>query len=189
MHRSTPVSRYQHRPKFMPRWFGPFEVLRDLWSTVLLKLPATCRANPACNTAACKRYNKPTINCAPPPPLPIIDRDGNEPFIVESILSQWLFRRQKKFLVKWQGYKEPTWEPAGYLLDESRTPIVPRQKFLHSWFWKGSCVIILTDYAVSHFLVFSTSDVLCYLSRVGTFPWTCKVCDQFTLALMVSNYS
>ena len=129
---STPVSRYQPRPKFKPRCFGPFEVLRDLGSTVQLKLPATCRANPAFNTAAFKRYNKDTINSAPPPPLPIIDRDGNEPFIVESILSQRLFPRQKQILVKWQGYKEPTWEPVGYLLDESRTPIKPRQKFLHS---------------------------------------------------------
>ena len=129
---STPVSRYQPCPKFKPRWVGPFEVLRDLESTVLLKLPATCRANTAFNTAACKRYNKDTINSAPPPPLPIIDRDGNEPFIVESILSQRLIHRQKQFLVKWQGYKEPTWELVGYLLDEARTPIVLRQKFLHS---------------------------------------------------------
>ena len=186
---STLVSRYQPRPKFKPQWFGPFEVLRDLGSTVQLKLPVTCSANQAFNAAAFKRYNKDTTNNAPPPPLPVIDRDGNEPFIVESILSHRLFRRQKPFLVKWQGYKEPTWEPVGYLLDESRTPIVPRHTFLHSGFWKRSCVIVLTDYAVSHFLVFSTSDVLCYLSRVGTFPCTCKVCDQFTLALTVSNHS
>ena len=79
---STPVSRYQPRPKFKPRWFGPFEDLRDLGSTVQLKLPATCRANPAFSTAACKRYNEDTINSAPPSPLPIIARDGNEPFIV-----------------------------------------------------------------------------------------------------------
>ena len=96
---STPVSRYQLRPKFKPRWFRSFEVLRDLGSTVQLKFPATCRANPAFNTTAFKHYNKDTINSAPPPPLPIIDRDGNEPFIVESILSQRLFPRQKQFLV------------------------------------------------------------------------------------------
>ena len=97
---STPVSRYQPRPKFKPRWFGPFEIRRDLGSTVLLKLLATCRANPAFNAAACKRYIEDTINSAPPPPLPIIKRDGNEPFIVEPILSQRLFRRQKEFLVE-----------------------------------------------------------------------------------------
>ena len=129
---STPVYRYQPRTTFKPRWFGPFEVLRDLRSTVLLKLPATCRANPAFNTAASKRYKKDSINSAPPPPLPIIDRDGNEPFIVESFLYQRLFRRLKQFLVKWQGYKEPTWEPAGYLLGASRTPIVTHLKFRHS---------------------------------------------------------
>ena len=185
----TPVSRYQPRPKFKPRWFGPFEIRRDLGSTVLLKLLATCRANPAFNAAACKRYIEDTINSAPPPPLPIINRDGDEPFIVEPILSQRLFRRQKEFLVEWQGYKKPSWEPAGYLLDESRTPIVPRQKFLHAWFWKVGCVTVLTDCAVLHFLVFSPSDVLCYLSRVGTFPCTCIVCDKFTLALKVSNCS
>ena len=108
MHRdfmSTPVSRDQPCAKFKPRWFGPFKVLRDLGSTVLLKLPAACRAHPVFNTAACKLYNEDAINSAPPPPSPIIDRDGNERFIVESILSQRLSRRQKQFLVKWKGYK------------------------------------------------------------------------------------
>ena len=97
---STPVSLYQPRTKFKPRCFGPFEVLRDLGSTVQLKLPATCRANPAFNTAAFKRYNKDTINSTPPPSLPVIDRDGNEHFIMESILSQRLFPRQKQILVR-----------------------------------------------------------------------------------------
>ena len=168
-----------------------FFVVCDLQSVIYspTETASTCCANPAFNTAACQRYNEDTINSAPPPPLPIIDRDGNEPFVVESILSQRLFHRQKQFLVKWQGYKEPTWEPVGYLLDESHTPIVPRQKFLHSWFWMGSCVIVLTDYAVSNFLVLSPCDVLCYLSRFGIFPCTCMVCDQFTLALTVSNCS
>ena len=129
---STPVSRDQPCAKFKPRWFGPFKVLRDLGSTVLLKLPAACRAHPVFNTAACKLYNEDAINSAPPPPSPIIDRDGNERFIVESILSQRLFRRQKQFLVKWKGYKEPTWEPVGHLLDESGAPIVPLQNFLRS---------------------------------------------------------
>ena len=88
---STSVSRDQPCSKFKPRWFGPFEVLRNIGTTVLLKLPVACRAHPVFNTAAGKIFYKDPINQSPPPP--IIDRDGHERFIVESVLSERRFHR------------------------------------------------------------------------------------------------
>ena len=129
---STSVSRDQPCSKFKPRWFGPFEVLRNLGTTVLLKLPVACRAHPVFNTAACKIFYEDPINQSPPPPAPIIDRDGHERFIVESVLSERRFHRRRQFLVKWMGYPEPTWERAANLLDDSGNPIIPLQNFLRS---------------------------------------------------------
>ena len=129
---STSVSRDQPCSKFKPRWFGPFEVLRNLGATVLLKLPVACRAHPVFNTATCKIFYEDPINQSPPPPAPIIDRDGHERFIVESVLSERRFHRRRQFLVKWMGYPEPTWERAANLLDDSGNPIIPLQNFLRS---------------------------------------------------------
>ena len=52
------------------------------------------------------------------PPAPIVDVDGHERYVVESIQSQRIFLRKRQFWVKWLGYDEPTWEPERNLLDE-----------------------------------------------------------------------
>ena len=64
-----------------------------------------------------------------PLPLPIIDNDGHERFIVEKVLQHKFQRKKTPFLVNWLGYDEPTWEPSGFLLDESGSPIVPLQRY------------------------------------------------------------
>ena len=129
---STSVFRDQPCSKFKPRRFGPFEVLQNLGTTVLLKLPVACRAHPVFNTAACKIFHEDPINQSLLPPAPIIDRDGHERFIVQSVLSERHFHRRRQFLVKWMGYPEPTWERAANLLDDSGNPIISLQNFLRS---------------------------------------------------------
>ena len=49
-----------------------------------------------------------------PPPPPIIV-DENPEWEVEEILHSKLVRRTLKYLVKWVGYDEITWEPAELL--------------------------------------------------------------------------
>ena len=116
---STPVSRDQPCSKLRPRWFGPFTVTNTYGATVKLDLPASCRAHPVFNTAAIKLYHEDPMHPAPAPPPPVFDLDGHERFIVDSVLSDKRFRGKDQYLVKWEGYPEPTWEPKQNLLDES----------------------------------------------------------------------
>lgn len=130
---STPVSRDQPCSKLKPRWFGPFTVIQVLSrATVKLKLPFDCRVHPVFNVAALKPYFHDDVIRVPAaaPPAPLVDADGHERYIVDSVLSHRIFRGRDQYLVRWVGYEEPTWEPRAYLLDESGQPIIPLQQFL-----------------------------------------------------------
>eukprot|EP00117_Sycon_ciliatum_P050431 scpid90998/ scgid35595/ len=67
-----------------------------------------------------------------PPPPPITDLDGASRYIVDSIINHRTYRRQLRYLVKWRGYEEATWEPVGNLQDESGRKIIPLQQYLKS---------------------------------------------------------
>jgi hypothetical protein len=44
-----------------------------------------------------------------------IEVDGEEMYLVEEILKERSKGRRKQYLVKWEGYPDPTWEPASNL--------------------------------------------------------------------------
>jgi hypothetical protein len=44
-----------------------------------------------------------------------IEVDGEEMYLVEDILEERGKGRRKQYLVKWEGYPDPTWEPASNL--------------------------------------------------------------------------
>jgi hypothetical protein len=58
-------------------------------------------------------------------PLPSQPQDDNEPepieidgkayYMVDEILEEWGRGRGKQYLVKWEGYLDPSWEPASHL--------------------------------------------------------------------------
>ena len=130
---STAASRDQPCPKLKPRWFGPFRILEVLSnSTVRLELPSCCRVHPVFNVAALKPYHEDSSRVVALPPPPVIDNDGHERYIVESVLSHRCRDGRKQYLVKWQGYRDPTWEPERYLWNEAGQPIVPLQRYLDS---------------------------------------------------------
>ena len=52
----------------------------------------------------------------PPPVLPVVV-DGEEEWELEEILDSRRTQRRLQYLVKWQGYAEPTWEPEEYLAE------------------------------------------------------------------------
>ena len=91
-------------------------------SCAKLKLPEWSRAHPVFNKLALKLYVEDTDlrSPSPPPPPALIDSDAHERYIVERVLSHRTYRAKLQYLVKWQGYQEPTWEPDSYQLDESR---------------------------------------------------------------------
>ena len=130
---STPTSRSQPCTKLKPYWFGPFVIEEVLSrSTVRLKLPSWCRVHPIFNVAALKHYYTDTSRPVPQPPPPIIDLHGHERYVVESVLSHRIRYRRKQYLVKWEGYSEPTWEPEDNLMNEAGQPLQPLQQYLAS---------------------------------------------------------
>ena len=44
-----------------------------------------------------------------------IEVDGEEEYVVEEIVEERGRGRRKQYLVKWEGYPDPTWEPASNL--------------------------------------------------------------------------
>ena len=131
---SSSVSRDQPCSKLRQRWFGPFEILSVLSdTTVKLKLPQSYRVHNVFNTSALKLYHRDTSpGRRPPPPPPVIDADGNERYIVEKVVSDRRYRGNSQYLVKWQGYIDPTWEPMDNLLNEAGQQLDPLKLYLQS---------------------------------------------------------
>lgn len=61
----------------------------------------------------------------PPPPLPIIQPDGEEHYEVERIIDSKMDRGKIKYLVHWKGYpvSERTWEPAENVIPGARRAV------------------------------------------------------------------
>ena len=138
----TPAARSQHCAKLSPRWFGPFE-LEEVMSerTARAELPPFCRARPVFNVAALKHFCEDrSFGRRANPPAPIVDGDGHECYVVESIHSQRIFRRERQFLVKWLGYEEPTWEPERNVLDKMAAKLFNCRRL-----WTLSCLHILRN--------------------------------------------
>ena len=84
------------------------------------------RSHPVFNVGALKRYHRNEIagrQVEPPPP--ITDADGFERFYVEKILAHRRERNRLKYLVKWIGYPEATWEPEEFLKNEAGQDLEP----------------------------------------------------------------
>ena len=71
-----------------------------------------------------KPYVDPTFESQkrPPPPLPELI-DGKEEYEVKEILDSRLHQGRIQFLVKWEGYDEPTWEPTTNLTTNAKETI------------------------------------------------------------------
>ena len=111
---STDVTRAQPCEKLKPVWVGPFEITRMLSSNAArLELPRNCRAHPVFNVSALRKYHANDIpGRVQPPPPPVTDLDGHQRYCVGKVLDCRERRGKTQYLVKWIGYREPTWEPA-----------------------------------------------------------------------------
>jgi Chromo (CHRromatin Organisation MOdifier) domain len=105
---------------------GPFTVVKKVGaSSYKLKLPATWKKiHPVFNEVFLTPFTPPQYASQkhPPPPPPVIV-DGEEEYIVEEIMDSKFSRGKLKYLVKWEGYPNPTewtWEPEESVLADNR---------------------------------------------------------------------
>ena len=63
-------------------------------------------------------------------PPPFIDAEGHERYVVEEALRHKFHDKKTLYLVKWVGYKDPTWEPEELLHDEEGREIIPLKHYL-----------------------------------------------------------
>ena len=93
------------------KWLGPYPIKEKVSNvTYRLKLPRTVRLHPMFHVALLAPYIGDERN-APPPPVEV---EGDKEYGVEKILDGRLWRKQKQYLMKWEGYpdSENTWELA-----------------------------------------------------------------------------
>ena len=78
--------------------------------------PSMNRLHPVFHTSLLEpAANNPLEGQVQPPPPPVVLDDGSEEFEVQEILDSRKVRNQIRYLVRWKGYSEPTWEPTRVL--------------------------------------------------------------------------
>lgn len=72
------------------------------------------KVHPVFHVDLLERFHPDPIPGRSPKPLPPVVVDGEEEFIVESVLDSRLFKGQLQYFVHWKNYpvSERTWEPA-----------------------------------------------------------------------------
>ena len=137
----TPEARNRPCDKLRPRWYGPFKVTERITTNAFrLDLPHQLKCHPVFNITALKKFHQNEFEGRyryTPPPPPITDLGGFERYIVEKILAHKRTRRGTKFLVKWAGYPDATWEPEEFLKNEIGEDLEPLKEYKEA---VGSCV-------------------------------------------------
>ena len=87
-----------------------------------------------------------------PAPPPLTDMDGHTRYIVEKVLSHKKRGARTHSLVKWKGYRDATWEPEEYLMDEARNELIPIQNYITNLLVIGTSVdsVFLNLYCEFH---------------------------------------
>ena len=128
--------------KLRRKWVGPFFVSEVLSpTTVKLSLPANIRVNPVFNVDVIKLYVESEQDDEEvqedeedqqeeEKPPPFIDAEGHERYVVAEVLRHKFHGKKTLYLVKWVGYKDPTWEPEEFLHDEEGREILPLKHYL-----------------------------------------------------------
>ena len=125
----TPEARDRPCDKLRPRWY--FKIVKVINNNAYrLVLPHYMRSHPVFNVSALKHYHgNEIVGRQVEPPPPITDADGFERYYVEKILSHRRDRHGLKYLVKWTGYPEATWEPERYLKNELGQDLEPLKSY------------------------------------------------------------
>ncbi len=112
--RNLHISKSQVTKKLLPRYIGPFKVLKKVGSQAYeLELPPTMRMHDVFHVSLLKPYHE--EGACQPPPITIL-LDGEEEFEVDVLLNHRSApgrNSKKSYLVRWTGYgpEHDTWEP------------------------------------------------------------------------------
>lgn len=101
---------------------GPFRIKEKISTHAFrLELPPTMKVHDVFHVSKLDLVREDPYPGQIIPPPPPIEVDGEDEYFVDQILdSKYIGRgngRQLRYLVKWDGYSEPTWEPANYVKD------------------------------------------------------------------------
>jgi Chromo (CHRromatin Organisation MOdifier) domain len=134
--------------KFDDKRHGPFTVIKKVGaSSYKLKLPATWKKiHLVFNEIHLTPFTPAEYPSQkhPPPPPPIVTDEGEE-YVIEEIMDSKLSRGKLKYLVKWEGYPNPTewtWEPEESILVDNREefhekhPSTPQRVDIHGMNFK-----------------------------------------------------
>ena len=105
------------RPSNKLNWrqIGPYPVVRAFGSHAYeVKLLESIKVHPVFHVWLLEPdHNNPLPGQIKPPPEPV-EVDGEMEWFVDEVLDARIFGRWKKlkYLIKWQGYPDATWEPA-----------------------------------------------------------------------------
>ena len=124
-----PEERDRPSHKLRLKWYGPFKIQKNVAPNAYrLVLPRTIRANAVFNVAALKKYNANQLTGrVQPEPPPLTDMDGHTRYIFEKVLKRGTCTH---YFVKWKGYRDATWKPEEYLMDEVGNELIPLQNYI-----------------------------------------------------------
>ena len=95
---------------------GKFRIIQKISSHAYkLELPASMKIHPVCHVSLLEPAATDPLpgQVQPPPPPVIVNEDDGEPeWEVDEIVDSKFVGKTLKYLIRWVGYEELTWEPA-----------------------------------------------------------------------------
>ena len=131
-----PIHTDRQSRKLADKWLGPFKVVKKI-SRVAYKIfipkGDNIKIHPVIHASNLKLYstnpekflNRDVYTV----PEPILDSQNETVYMVDDIISMKVVRGKREFLIKWAGYKDPSWEPEK-LMRESEDFIPHIEEFL-----------------------------------------------------------
>jgi hypothetical protein len=102
---------------------GPYPIVEKVGTrSYRLDLPKTMKIHPVFHVELLERLRTDPIPGRTPVPLPPVIVDGEEQFLVESIIDSKILRDKLHYLVHWKNYSVSarTWEPATNVMNASK---------------------------------------------------------------------
>lgn len=92
---------------------GPFQIKEPVGTHAYrLALPTSMRIHDVFHVSLLDLVADNPLPGQQMPPLPPVEVDGELEWLVEEVLDSKIVGRQLRYLIRWAGYEETTWEPA-----------------------------------------------------------------------------